>query len=153
MPARTRGLLRETTGVFGAGALLVLPAALGMTLLAGDGAAEGRIEIRAEEATPLVSAAIQPTAPTDGEVPALDARARQEARAALTALSDEELALTARRIHAAFRHQLGASDLRPARALIDYAQLTEQEMGARGLPWPEGLPDAAEMRHLFALVL
>lgn len=163
------GLMRETTVLFGAGATLVLPAMLGLALLPGHGIAHGTpgnagpTVVASAPAAPPERAAPQPPTTTSrsttshatlsGTGPVLDAATRAEVREALRQMSAEELRLTAARIHAAFRQQLGAADLRPARALIDYARLAEQELHARSLPWPEELPVSAEMEQLFALIL
>ncbi|MFN3955511.1 MAG: hypothetical protein ACK4LQ_13745 [Pararhodobacter sp.] len=153
MKPRHPGLLRETAGLFGAGAVLVLPACLGFVLLAGLGDAVGASERTQPPANAQPVAARAPDAGTPADQAALGRDAQAEVRAALRSMSADELRLTAQRIHAAFRIQLGAPDLRPARALIDYATLAEQELGARGLPWPDNLPDTAQMRQLFELVL
>lgn len=153
MKPRHPGILRETAGLFGAGAVFVLPACLGFGLLAGMGDAVIASERPQPPASvqPVAADVPRPAAPSDPA--ALGADAQAEARAALRSMSADELRLTAQRIHAAFRHQLGTPDLRPARALIDYAALAEQELSTRGLSWPEGLPDTAQMRHLYELVL
>ena len=68
-------------------------------------------------------------------------------------MAPDMLQLTFARIHAAFRAQIGQDDLSIARALVDYAMLTEAEMQARGLPHPESTATAGEMLLLYELVL
>lgn len=78
---------------------------------------------------------------------------RAEVEDALRTMSPEVLLLTFARIHAAFRDQIGQDDLRLARALVDYALLTEAEMQTRGLDTPEDTDTAAAMLQLYELLL
>ncbi|KPQ08021.1 MAG: hypothetical protein HLUCCA12_02810 [Rhodobacteraceae bacterium HLUCCA12] len=83
----------------------------------------------------------------------LPATQRTDVEAALRDMPPERLYLTFARIHAAFRLQIGKDDLRLARALVDYALLTERELRLRGLSRPESTESAAEMLLLYELVL
>ena len=79
--------------------------------------------------------------------------ARAEITQALRAMDDAALQLTYARIHAAFREFLGHDDLSVARALIDYAALTQDELSRRALARPEGSDSPAGMAIAFELVL
>lgn len=79
--------------------------------------------------------------------------ARAEVQAALHAMSNTDLSLTYARIHATFRNFIGEDDLTVARALIDYATLTEAELIARGVLRPLGTESAQDMLTTYQLVL
>ena len=79
--------------------------------------------------------------------------ARSELSDALAAMDTRMLSLTYARIHATFRHHLGAADLSVARALVDYAALAEAELTRRATARPEGTESAADMLRLYELVL
>lgn len=83
----------------------------------------------------------------------LDRSQRAEVEAALRAMPPDMLYVTFARIHAAFRNQIGQDDLRIARALVDYALLTESELRARNLRLPDDIDTAGEMLILYELVL
>lgn len=93
--------------------------------------------------------------PAGGSGAALQIRAdaRAEVEDALRRMSDSELQLAYARIHATFRQQLGADDLRIARALIDYAMLAQAELAARRLPLPATAEPADAMLRLYELIL
>jgi hypothetical protein len=78
---------------------------------------------------------------------------RAQVQSALQGMSNRDLSLTYLRIHETFRIYLGHDDLSVARALIDYAALTESELARRGLPRPEGTEGASEMNLAYELVL
>jgi hypothetical protein len=79
--------------------------------------------------------------------------ARAEVIAALAAMDAQALSLTYARIHATFRHHLGAADLSVARALVDYAALAEAELTRRATARPDGTESATDMLRLYELVL
>jgi hypothetical protein len=79
--------------------------------------------------------------------------ARAEVLSALAAMDTRTVSLTYARIHATFRQLLGAPDLAIARALVDYAALTEAELARRATTRPAGTASAAEMLQLYELVL
>jgi hypothetical protein len=79
--------------------------------------------------------------------------ARREVQRALDAMSNADLSLTYARIHATFRSYIGEDDLTVARALVDYAMLTEAELFARGVMRPTGTDSAQDMLMTYQLVL
>jgi len=79
--------------------------------------------------------------------------ARIEVQHALDVMSDSDLSLTFARVHATFRRYIGEDDLTVARALIDYAMLTEAELFARGVMRPTGTDSAQDMLLTYQLVL
>jgi len=79
--------------------------------------------------------------------------ARLDVEAALHTMSDADLALTYARIFATFRDYIGEDDLSVARALVDYALLTEAALEARGIPRPSGTESARSMLTTYELVL
>ncbi|PVH30617.1 hypothetical protein [Pararhodobacter oceanensis] len=79
--------------------------------------------------------------------------ARQSTEAALRAMDDATLSLAYARIHATFREYIGRDDLTVARALVDYAMLTEAELHARGVMRPGGTDSAIDMLTTYQLVL
>lgn len=83
----------------------------------------------------------------------IQADARAEVEDALRRMNDADLQLAYARIHATFRQQLGAEDLRIARALIDYAALAQAELAARRLPLPATAEPAEAMLRLYELIL
>jgi len=83
----------------------------------------------------------------------MEPQVRTEVESALRAMSDADLSLTYARIHATFREFLGHDDLSVARALLDYATLTQAEMDRRALSRPEGTESAAGMGIAYELVL
>jgi len=78
---------------------------------------------------------------------------RSEVQAALHTMDDAALSLTFARIHATFRTYIGEDDLTVARALVDYAMLTEAELFARGVMRPAGTESAQDMLTTYQLVL
>ena len=107
---------------------------------------------------PLEGAQAQTVQTLPLETPALQAlqlgqSARAEVMGALQGMDTRTLSLTYARIHATFRHLLGAPDLSVARALVDYAALTEAELSRRAAARPEGTESAADMLRLYELVL
>jgi hypothetical protein len=78
---------------------------------------------------------------------------RGDVRSALQGMDTRTLSLTYARIHATFRELIGSDDLSLARALIDYAALTEAELAQRAATRPAGTESAAEMMRLYELVL
>lgn len=105
----------------------------------GPAAAQGLVNTADRGSTPLASQ--------------IDPAIRAEASASLRAMRPDDLWLTYARLHAAFRASLDEIDLRPARAMIDYAALAEIELERRGLPRPPDTESAAEMLTLLELVL
>jgi hypothetical protein len=83
----------------------------------------------------------------------MSAAARAEIEAALDAMSNADLSLTYARIHATFRDYIGRDDLTVARALCDYALLTEAELATRGILRPVGTESARDMLLTYELVL
>jgi len=83
----------------------------------------------------------------------MEPQVRAEIETALRAMDDRELRLTYARIYATFRAFLGHDDLSVARALLDYATLTQAELERRNLPRPEGTESAAGMGIAYELVL
>lgn len=83
----------------------------------------------------------------------MTAQARAEVESALRTMSNADLSLTYARIHATFRDYIGQDDLTVARALCDYAMLTEAELLARGVQRPAGTESAREMLTTYELVL
>lgn len=79
--------------------------------------------------------------------------AQAEVLRALAAMSDTDLSLTYARIHATFRSYIGDDDLSVARALVDYATLTEAELSRRRLSRPTGTESAHDMLLTYQLVL
>ncbi|MCB1391038.1 MAG: hypothetical protein KDK12_18130 [Rhodobacteraceae bacterium] len=79
--------------------------------------------------------------------------ARAEVLTALDAMSDSDLSLTYARIFATFRDYIGEDDLTVARALVDYAMLTEAALDARGVRRPSGTESARSMLTTYELVL
>lgn len=79
--------------------------------------------------------------------------ARRSIETALHAMDDAALSLTYARIHATFRDYIGRDDLTVARALVDYAMLTEAELHARGVIRPAGTDSAIDMLTTYQLVL
>jgi hypothetical protein len=83
----------------------------------------------------------------------MEPQVRAEVETALRRMTDSELRLTYARIHATFRAFLGHDDLSVARALLDYATLTQAELDRRNLSRPEGTESAAGMGIAYELVL
>jgi hypothetical protein len=83
----------------------------------------------------------------------MTATARVEVETALQAMSDADLSLTYARIFATFRDYIGEDDLTVARALVDYAMLTEAALEARGIRRPSGTESARAMLTTYELVL
>ncbi|MFN4099411.1 MAG: hypothetical protein ACK4GT_06510 [Pararhodobacter sp.] len=79
--------------------------------------------------------------------------ARNEVLTTLRGMSDTDLRLTYARLCATFRAHIGDDDLSLARALVDYALLTEAEMDIRGVPRPAGTDAARELLKTYELVL
>lgn len=104
----------------------------------------------ADPATPELAAR---AAGLSGMALRMDAPVQAEVAATLRRMTDSELRLTYARIHATFREFLGHDDLSVARALLDYATLTQAELDWRNLARPEGTESAAGMAIAFELVL
>ncbi|PVE44840.1 hypothetical protein DDE23_24530 [Pararhodobacter aggregans] len=83
----------------------------------------------------------------------MTAQARLDVESALQGMSDADLALTYARIFATFRDYIGEDDLSVARALVDYALLTEAALEARGIPRPSGTESARSMLTTYELAL
>lgn len=83
----------------------------------------------------------------------LGASARAEVTQALQSMDARTLSLTYARIHATFRELLSVADLSIARALVDYAALTEAELTRRATARPAGTESATDMLRLYELVL
>lgn len=107
--------------------------------------------VEAARAQTVLQTAISLTLPTPE--PRLSATARTEVETALLAMSDDDLALTYARIHTTFLDYIGRDDLSVARALVDYAALTETELIRRGLGRPANTESAGAMLMTYELVL
>lgn len=83
----------------------------------------------------------------------LSSAAQVEVQSALQSMSDRDLATTYARIFATFRDYVGMDDLSVARALVDYAALTEAELARRQIDRPAGTQSAAQMLQTWELVL
>ena len=110
----------------------------------------GRV-IEEAQAQTAVQTEVALTLPLDALRMTTDARA--DVQAALRAMGNTELSLTYARIAATFRDYIGADDLTVARALVDYAVLTEAELVSRNLLRPSGTQSAREMLTTYELVL
>ncbi|MCC5986441.1 MAG: hypothetical protein JJT95_02090 [Pararhodobacter sp.] len=131
--------LREECGAARLGWL-----ALGTALFAGLALAPGHHDrVQAHEAGTLAPVSAGP----------IDDAGRQRLEQALQGMGAAELSLTYARIHASFRALLSHHDLGAARALVDYAIITETEMHLRRIARPEGTASARDMLLLYELVL
>jgi len=79
--------------------------------------------------------------------------ARDEVLTALRGMNDADLRLTYARLCATFSSHIGDDDLTLARALVDYALLTEAEILVRGLERPAGTEAARDLLMTYELIL
>lgn len=121
--------------------------ALGLSVFAAALLGLGRVADGARAQT-LETVSMEPLPPLQ-----LTVSVRGDVRSALQGMDTRTLSLTYARIHATFRELIGADDLSLARALIDYAALTEAELAQRAATRPAGTESAAEMMRLYELVL
>jgi hypothetical protein len=121
--------------------------ALGLSVFAAALLGIGRMSEGARAQT-LETVSMEPLPPLQ-----LAATARGEVLSALQSMDNRTLSLTYARIHSTFRQLIGSDDLSLARALIDYAALTEAELTRRAASRPPGTESAAEMMRLYELVL